>query len=41
MSDKLNQTAPADTTTPKRTGDNAPDPGDCCTVPPPSDPPTT
>jgi hypothetical protein len=40
MSDKLNQTAPANTTT-KTTGDNTPDPGDCCTVPPPSDPPTT
>jgi hypothetical protein len=37
MSDKLNQSV----TTTTKTGDNTPDPGDCCTVPPPSDPPTT
>ncbi|HEY4564291.1 MAG TPA: hypothetical protein VIJ36_15000 [Thermoanaerobaculia bacterium] len=40
MSDTLNQTAPA--TTPKKgTGDNTPDPGDCCTLPPPDQGPST
>ena len=36
MSDTLKQTA--QDTTVKTTGDNTPDPGDCCTAPPGGDP---
>jgi len=35
---KLNQTAQPLNATGTNTGDGAPDPGDCCTVPPSGDP---